>query len=561
MRERVARIVGKKRVQGITLTTFHSFCMQVLRKEITRLGYSSSFSLYDENDIRRVIRTIAEDTEVEVDEIFSAKSRGVSPDSFKSTEGTEMVYAGLKDAMRAYNAVDFDSLLSLTLELLRSHPEVKDALSKQYRYIMVDEYQDTNQIQDQIAHLLSSHHNNLCVVGDDDQSIYSWRGADVANILHFKYDTLIRLEQNYRSKPPILRAANALIANNKSRHGKELFSSQSGGQPIELFHTQTEEEEVEAIVKRAVKIKTDENLAWGDFAILYRSNRLARLFEKALLAALWPFHGEFRRGIPYTIFGGMELYERSEIKDLIAYLKAIANPADKEALLRIINTPRRGISERTLIKLHETSDKLWPLLVDIKNGKHPDLLSERASGAVSSFVILMQNARQQFQSSLTGGLRWLLDAIHYKSYVDEDKWDNVEHCMGALSAYVEQTEDPTLVDFVSSTLLDKEKLEEKKSDLERGKLNLMTFHSSKGLEFPVVFLACLEDHIVPHEKGVLETGLEEERRLFYVALTRAKERLFLSMSRKRRQRGKESATQPSRFLFEIPKDQLFLAQP
>ncbi len=566
MRKRVAEMIGAERAAEVMLSTFHSFCMKILRKDIEKLGYTRHFSLYDEREVRRLVQQLAgqllgqeknlPSLEETIAAITMAKNRGEIADG---SAIVKEIFTHLETSMRAYNAVDFDSMLSLTLKLLQEHPGVLKKYQEQFRYIMIDEYQDTNPTQFKIADLLARHHGNLCVVGDDDQAIYSWRGADVQNILRFDAHHTIKLEQNYRSTPSILHAANNVIRHNKTRHDKQLWSAGSPGEQVTVFHAPTEKEEAEAVVYRALQFHKA-GIPWKEMAILYRSNVLSSPLEIALLQTSWDDRGTWVRGIPHEVFGGTEFYERSEIKDIAAYLRAIINPQDQEALLRIINVPRRGISDAALDRLTQLNRKegvsLWKILcdVDVESG-----LSDRALSGVGSFVRLIDEARKKFEHPPFGeALRWLLQEIDYTKAIKEEvksekaqqmKADNIEAFAKALESF-----NGTLTDFLESLALGEEKW--KSSAKNENTISLMTLHSAKGLEFKVVFLVGLEDHILPHEKSVAERGLEEERRLFYVAITRAKKHLFLSMARKRKRYGKDVASNPSRFLFEIPKDLL-----
>ncbi len=593
MRERVSKLIDKKVAKLVTLSTFHSFCMQILRKEIHHLGYTANFSLYDEKDTRRLttqlVRNMLEhegelpSIEDAYTKICYAKARGISPEEVSAENPTwhdtfsSDLFKRLQTCMRAYNAVDFDSLLSLTVQLLEEHPAILKKYQDRYLYIMIDEYQDTNPIQYRLAKLLSTTHNNLCVVGDDDQSIYGWRGAEIKNILQFESKTVIKLEQNYRSTPTILNAANAIIANNAERHIKQLWSTAEPGDLITLFHAPTDIDEAQSVIQRMVKLRKEQGVPWNEMAILYRSNILARSFELSLMQTVFEKDGKWVRGIPYEVFGGTEFAMRAEIKDIIAYLKAIDNPLDQEALLRIINVPRRGISDKTLDSLtqlnraHDTP--LWNILEEIASplsSQMKDELSDRALTGIRSFVSLMNTAREKFSARpLNTALSWLIDEIDYNKSITEEvksekmrdfKWENVAHCIDTLAIYEEEMssqgleEEVSLSDFLSTTLLDEDKMIRHEKGQKEDKVNLMTFHSAKGLEFTACYLVGLEDHIIPHEKSLMETGLEEERRLMYVAMTRAKKHLTLSMARKRKKMGKELATNPSRFLFEIPKE-------
>jgi len=565
MRERVGRLLSPAIAKQVVLSTFHSFCMRILRQEIHHLGYTNQFSLYDERDMRRLFKQITRDVlehegelpsiEPILANISKAKSQGKVPED----EMSKTLFERMQTSLRAFNAVDFDSLLSLTHELFEKHPEVLAKYQNHFQYIMIDEYQDTSPIQYQIAKRLAEKYNNLCVVGDDDQSIYGWRGAEIKNILAFESNHIIKLEQNYRSLPTILKAANSVIINNSERHDKELYSKAPDSEPIILFHAPTETDEAAAVVQRLLHLRRTHHLRWRDFAILYRSNAISRNFEMALLQAMWQKDGQWRRGIPYQVFGGTELFERSEVKDLMAYLRLIANPKDEEALLRIINVPRRGISDKTVALLTEENRKkeipLWSAL------QNPSSLKDRAEAAVAQFRNVIDMARDGFaQKPLHEALESLIDTIGYRKAIEDEvksekmrafKWENVKSVISALKDYAETSNDPSLQDFLSTTLLDQNRFAKKEKDLICDKVNVMTFHSAKGLEFEATFLVALEDHIIPHEKNF---QLEEERRLMYVAITRAKKHLTLSMAKQRKRYGKDEKSTPSRFLFEIPKD-------
>lgn len=595
MRERVGKIVSPKLAKKVTLSTFHSFCMQILRKEIHHLGFTSHFTLCDERDVQRLSTHIARQLlnhegalpslEQSLRKISFAKSRGVSFEEMTEEKPhwrdpfSQDLYSHLKSSMRAHNVVDFDSLLSLTLELFEEHPEVLKKYQERYQYLMIDEYQDTSPVQYRIASFLSQTHHNLCVVGDDDQSIYGWRGADIKNILQFESATVVKLEQNYRSTPTILNAANAVISHNQKRHPKQLWSHAEKGNLITLFHAPSEQEEAQSIALRMIKLHKESRIPWSEMAILYRSNLLSRPFESALMQAVWEKDGKWVRGIPYAVFGGTEFYERGEVKDLIAYLRVIANPLDMAALLRIINVPRRGISDQSLDQLTQFNRKqeipLWSVLKEVASPLSSELkgnLSERAVRGIHSFVEVIELAQEKFNtSSLKEAFSWLIEAIDYKKAISEEaksekmrdfKWENVNQCIDALAQYEEghsslrDSEELSLTDFLDTSCLNREHIPSKEKENSEERVNLMTFHSAKGLEFTSCYLVGLEDHIIPHEKSLLDTGLEEERRLMYVAMTRAKRHLTLSMARSRKKMGKEIQTTPSRFLTEIPRELL-----
>lgn len=582
MRERIEKMLPSSAAKHLTLCTFHSFCMKILRDEIELLGYTKNFSLYDEKDIKRILLQLTRQIlqhdgdlpsiEPTIAAISKAKNKGSIPeeDTIWHDNFTKELFQGLQVSLRAYNAVDFDSLLSLTIELFEKFPNVLEKYQDRYQYIMIDEYQDTNPIQYRLAQFLAKKHGNLCVVGDDDQSIYGWRGAEVKHILEFDADHTVKLEQNYRSTPIILQAANAVISNNKERHKKELWSQAERGEPIVLFHAPSEREEAESVAQRIAYYHKQHNIPWNEIAVLYRSNILARALESAMMQTVWDNHGKWVRGIPYQVFGGTEFFERSEIRDLIAYLRVIANPQDQEALLRIINTPRRGISSNCLDILTQRNRKghtsLWKILKEVQTQENDAEISDKGRNGILSFVSIIEEAQEKFkEGSLSSALQTMIDKIDYYKAIKEEvksdkmrefKLDNVKCFVEQLKKYEEDpsTSSPSLTNFLENTALDQSKWDP--TTHRENSVSLMTFHSAKGLEFKVCFLVGLEDHIIPHEKSLKETGVEEERRLMYVAMTRAKKHLVLSMSRNRKKMGKDIATTPSRFLFEIPKELL-----
>jgi DNA helicase II / ATP-dependent DNA helicase PcrA len=607
MRHRMGSLIEAAAAKQITLCTFHSFCMKLLREEIHHLGYTANFTLYDEKEVERLIVLIARDILKHEGElpslahtiaaIRSAKNKGLSPEEIVETGShwhdgfTREVYTRLHASMRAYNAVDFDNLLWLSVELFERFPDVLDKYQEQYRYLMIDEYQDTNPIQYRLAALLSGKYHNLCVVGDDDQSIYGWRGADVKNILEFERAVVIKLEQNYRSTNSILKAANAVISKNTKRHDKVLWSHCGEGNLIEVFTAANELEEAESVVRRIAKMRESQGFKWKDIAILYRSNALSRQLETALLKHTWKL-GEGKlddrwiQGIPYQIFGGLEFYERREIKDLCAYLRVIVNPLDEEALLRVINHPRRGIGEGTLDHLTAYNRKhhipLWEVLKDSASGiaqggemgaktgvETSTLVKGKALEGIRRFVHLIETAQDKFAAgSLLEPMQWMVDAMDYRRAIKDEvksdqmrdfKWENVQEFMTAMAEFEKDPEREgkiSLQAFVTDLPLENQPFQNKQGKEQDDKVSLMTIHSAKGLEFPVCFIVGAEDHLIPHEKSMEETGLEEERRLMYVAITRAKRHLIISMARQRKRLGKDYPSLPSRFLFEIPKELL-----
>ncbi len=585
MRERVKRLIDPHQAQEVTLSTFHSFCMQVLCRHVDRLGYTKNFTLYDEKDLQRLMTQLSREI-LHCEEIPSltptiallqeVSNRGLSPQESEAIAWPDSfskeLYHRLQGMLRSYNAVSFDLLLSLCLRLFTEHPDVLHLYQERYRYLMIDEYQDTNHAQFRLAELLASKSQNLCVVGDDDQSIYGWRGAEVSHILRFRADTTVWLEQNYRSTPSILEAANHLIQHNKERHPKKLWSSETHSEPIEIFHTQNDLQEAQEVVGRILELVQTRGLRLKDIAILYRSNALSRQFELALLQAPWKKEGQWVRGVPYEIFGGLEFSARAEIKDLLAYLRVLSNPLDQEALLRILNVPRRGISdlvvEELVQKSREGGTSLWTLLQQIATGQKSLSNHPRAVKGIGTFIDLLESAARRFATPpLVETLKWFIDTVNYKKAIEEEvksdkarlfKWENTQEFVNSLAQYEATTPEAerSLSHFTTETLLFYQPSHVKKSDTDR--VQLMTFHSAKGLEFPACFLIALEDRILPHERSVGTAGIEEERRLLYVGLTRARKYLTLSMSRTRMQMGTIQNTTPSRFLLEIPKTLLKL---
>ncbi|MFA6118540.1 MAG: UvrD-helicase domain-containing protein [Parachlamydiales bacterium] len=586
MKERLNSLIGSKAAKDVVLSTFHSFCLMILRKEAEHLGYSKNFSIYDNKDMQRLLSQVLKDDHHDekktpasstiLEKISEIKNKNLNLeeyafDDIESKNLYQEIYPKLAASLKTYNAMDLDSILTLTDDLFNKSPQILKKYQEIYKYILIDEYQDTNNIQYQIAEKLSQKSNNLFVVGDDDQSIYGFRGSCIKHILEFKADHTVKLEQNYRSTSIILHAANALIKNNKSRYEKSLFSQNLSDEKIVLFHTPNEEEEAKAVIERAIALKTKNNLKWSDIAILYRSNSLSRNVEMALLNAVWKKDDSYVRSIPYDIYGGLDFASRSEIKDLLAYLRLISNSKDQEALLRIINVPRRGISDKTIEALNNYSKKdqttIWNILQKIYQNDE-NLINElnlqpKVLHSINSFMEVIEKAKFKFSNEkLSQAFEWLIHSINYKKAIEEDvksekarqiKWENAMDCLNAITAYEESESEPSLRDFIANSLLFKDNINKKRSSND-DRIQLMTFHSSKGLEFEACFLIGLEDHIIPHEKML--TSIEEERRLLYVGITRAKKYLTLSMSRSRRRTASPKASNPSRFLFEIPKELL-----
>ena len=596
MRERLALMVGPEMAKKVTLSTFHSFCLKWLRQEAHRLGFTRRFSLYHEHDIRRLLQQmIREEIEHEgvlpsiaptIERIDKARQLGIKPRDLPMGEEVwhhelcDRLFERLQQAFRAYDAMDFNALIEYCVELAENNEEARQSLFERFHYVMIDEYQDTNPVQDRLAKLLAGH-GNLCVVGDDDQSIYGWRGGQVRNILDFPAEHTIKLEQNYRSTPIILRAANDVIAKNTERFNKTLWSEQVGEEKIGVFHAPSESQEAQAVIERLIDLKNTHGYKWRDFAILYRSNALARSFESALIQHSWQDGqaGPWKRGIPYEVFGGDSFYDCREVRDAVAYLRLICNPRDMEAALRVINQPRRGIGEATLDALTTPIRKNGGTLHDqIHLAIDEGHFNASITKSLQSFSHLMETARERFSTyPIADSLQWLVEAVGYEKAIQEEvksetmrdlKRKNLEQFIKSARDFEDEAKKDlahsiTGLDLVSEFITTSQ-LEPSSSfggkNRREDAVHLMTFHSAKGLEFPAVYLVGLEDHILPHERSVLATGIEEERRLFYVALTRAKKHLTLSMSTLRERYGKPQASAPSRFLFDIPQEVMHITR-
>lgn len=582
MRHRVAALLSKDQAKKITICTFHSFCMKILREEIHHLGFTSKFTLYDEKDLTRLVKMVAADLlehegalpslNATLYSISKAANKGLKPEEITGTGSSwhdgfaQEVYKRLQASFRAYNALDFDHLLKQTVELFQKFPAVLSRYQERYRYIMIDEYQDTNPVQFQLASLLAAKYQNLCVVGDDDQAIYGWRGAEVKNILEFGDAKVIKLEQNYRSTNNILKAANSVIRNNLSRHPKALWSEMGEGSPINIVVCSTEQEEAETVAYLIGKLKETKGVHFKDVAILYRSNALSRGLEIALLKQKWFAHDHYASGIPFEIFGGTEFYERREVKDLLAYMRVVFNPKDEEALLRIINLPRRGIGEASLDEMTSYSRKeKVPLMDVLKRAAQDEFhLKPKAKENLTFFLQVLDEVRVKAENGVgSEALQHLLDRIHFRKAIEEEvksdkmrefKWENVEELVQAMRDFEEKEQGGSLHEFVSSMTLQMNMQSQANASANKDRVTLMTFHSAKGLEFEYCFLVGMEDHLIPHEKSLKETGIEEERRLMYVALTRAKKEIYVSMAKMRKRMGQVAPSRPSRFLDEIPKD-------
>ena len=580
MRERLNSLIDPALASKVTLGTFHSFCVRVLRKEIHLAGhYNSSFSIADDSDQSSLIRQAAAELgyakdELATPEILSYISRMKNrlkfpedalkdaPD-YSREEDMAKVYERYQKMLEIQNTLDFDDILLLTLKIFDEHPETLEKWQNIYNYLLIDEYQDTNTAQFLIIRKLAGEKMNLCVVGDDDQSIYSWRGAEVANILEFpRYfpgAKEIKLEQNYRSTNAILRAANAVIGQNGTRYDKNLWSAKGEGESVKVFAVENGDEEAKFIVdtiENMRAINPDMNLS--DFAVLYRSNHLSRSFELEMK----------RRGIRPKIIGGQEFLQRKEVKDAASYLKLIVNPRDDQSLLRVLSVPPRGLGDKAVLTLRDMQKREHKsILACMENEVCRKSLSSHAASSVRNFTSIVKKYRELFADPQGTPVaiiaREYLMEIGYltgmqKIYKDmkeaEKRQENVLEFLTFMGLYERKMEGKcTLNDFLESySLLDDSDRTDDSEDYD-GPI-LSTVHASKGLEFPVVFLVGLEHNTFPHERALSEGGLEEERRLFYVAITRAKQQLFITFAKKRFKFHEYVRERPSAFLAELPEE-------
>ena len=573
MRNRIQNLVGFGG-DSIWVMTFHATCIRILRRHIDLLGYDTNFTVYDSDDQKSVMKNVCKKLNIDtksfkeralLSEISNAKDNLIGVTEYaNSTFGdfTKIVvaraYREYQDQLKKSNALDFDDIIVLTVELFEKHPEILDYYQERFKYISVDEYQDTNKAQFEFVRLLSSKYRNLCVVGDDDQSIYKFRGANIRNILDFEEyypeATVIKLEQNYRSTQNILDAANSVIANNSARKDKSLWTAEGAGHKIRFLQLENAYEEAETIVDEISTAVIREGVSYNDFAVLYRTNAQARLIEERLIL----------RGIPYNVVGGTNFYSRAEIKDMIAYLKTIDNGQDEVALRRIINVPKRSIGAATLDKLLDfaemTDDTLFGAMQNADNV--PGL--SKSAAKINAFVKLIEELREEVKEiGISGVLTQIVERTGYDEYLrdqdDEsadDRIDNVAELITKAKAFEEVHDDYTLTDFLEEVALvsDIDNI-----DMGDGRVLLMTLHSAKGLEFPRVFIAGMEDGLFPG-MGTISSGdreeMEEERRLAYVGITRAKEYLTLTCAKMRMMRGETQFNSVSRFVREIPKELL-----
>ena len=572
MRERASHLLSKEEAKGLTVSTFHTLGLNIIKREAKRLGYKNNFSILDSQDSQAILKELAHKEDVEeADNLRWIISRwkndfiSVEQAALLATSTDEklaaLLYEKYQRQIKAYNAVDFDDLIVLPVQLFEQHPDILQFWQNKLRYLLVDEYQDTNACQYRLIRLLCGVRGALTAVGDDDQSIYAWRGARPENIAQLQQDyptlKVIKLEQNYRSTSRILQSANKLIGNNPHLFEKNLWSTLGEGDPIRIMPCRNPEHEAEKVVSEILKQRFRDRAEFKDFAILYRGNHQSRLFEKALRD----------NNIPYKISGGTSFFERAEVKDIIAYLRLIANPADDAAFLRIINTPKREIGTSTLEKLgeyaHERHTSLFNAAQELGFAQR---ISAKAQQRVETFSFwLHEMVRAAENTNPTQIVQQVIKDIGYEDWLKntcnttkqaevrlKNVWEIVEwvhklHADGAGKA--------TLSDIIAHMSL-VDMLERNSEEKEQDAIVLMTLHAAKGLEFPSVFLIGMEEELLPHTNSLDDLGVQEERRLAYVGITRAQKNLTISYAKVRSRYGESSTVEPSRFLDELPSEHL-----
>ncbi|MBP1907187.1 DNA helicase-2/ATP-dependent DNA helicase PcrA [Paenibacillus turicensis] len=571
MQERVSKLVGAEG-RDIWVSTFHSMCVRILRRDIERIGFTSNFSILDSTDQLSVIRAIMKEQNIDTKKfepkaiqamISAAKNELITPQKYEqnSTDYFEgivsKVYVKYQQRLRSNNSLDFDDLIMKTIELFKDVPDVLDFYQKKFKYIHVDEYQDTNRAQYMLCKLLAADHHRICVVGDSDQSIYRWRGADISNILNFEKDypdaTTIMLEQNYRSTSTILNAANSVIANNTGRKPKKLWTDQGDGNKIKVYRADSEHAEGYFVASEIVQNVKDGG-QYRNHAILYRTNAQSRVIEEILI----------KSDIPYQIVGGIKFYDRKEIKDILAYLRLLSNPDDDISLTRIINVPKRGIGDTTVGKLAaaaaERSTSIFKVLATVDDlgfaGRTRNALVEFydmivALHGMTEFLSVTELTEQILEHS-----QYRVELVQENTLESRSRLENIDEFLSVTMEFEQNNEDKTLVSFLTDLALiaDIDSMNDNPEEDDNAVV-LMTMHSAKGLEFPNVFIIGMEEGVFPHSRAFLDNEeLEEERRLAYVGITRAEQKLFLSCAQSRTLYGRTTANPPSRFLEEIPEE-------
>ncbi|MCU7838222.1 MAG: DNA helicase Rep [Candidatus Thiodiazotropha sp. (ex Troendleina suluensis)] len=574
MKERVTKVVGRDRHQGPVISTFHTLGLNILRRELKRLGYKAGFSIFDQQDSATILKdllrkqNVGDESEINaIQWIISAwKNDLITPEQALDQAQDDLqvrqaqLYSAYQRSLKAFNAFDFDDLILAPVTLFRDHPDALESCQNRIRYLLVDEYQDTNQAQYELVKQLVGVRAAFTVVGDDDQSIYAWRGARPENLTRLQSDfprlKLIKLEQNYRSSGRILKSANQLISNNPHVHEKQLWSELGPGPELRVLECRNEEQEAEKVVSEIIHLKFTAKAANSDFAILYRGNHQAKIFEKALRT----------HNIPYFLSGGTSFFARTEVKDAMAYLRLLANPDDDSAFLRIVNTPRREIGPTTLEKLSGyAQQREIALLPACHEVGLQAVLNSRAYDRLQRFSQFIGHYTQKADNNPVEAIRSLVNEIDYHNWIRENassdsiadrRMENVTDLIDWLKAlHNGELQEKTLAEMVNHlTLMDL--LERQNEDEAQDQVHLMTLHAAKGLEFPHVFLVGMEEDLLPHRSSIEDGNIEEERRLAYVGLTRAQRSLVMTYAAKRRRFGEMVAGEPSRFLQELVQDDL-----
>ena len=565
MKERIEKILGEDMSKDMWVGTFHSMCVRILRREIEKLGYERNFLIFDTSDSKTVIKECIRELDLDekmfsdkylLGEISKAKNDMIDPIKYEARYSSDFrmskvakVYALYQAKLKKNNAVDFDDIINVTITILKENPETLEYYQDKFKYVLVDEYQDTNKAQDILVALLAGKYNNVCVVGDDQQSIYKFRGADIGNILsfekRFENARVIKLEQNYRSTKSILSVANEVIRNNSGNVQKNLWTDNDEGKKPTINQIGNEYDEANYVVSEINHLKREEYYKYSDFTILYRTNAQSRVFEEILM----------REGIPYKVLGGLKFYERKEIKDIIAYLRVVANTNDNVSLKRIINEPKRGIGKTTLDAVEKVANEngisMFDIICDVDR-----YVATRANATLKEFANFIKNMQEDLSSIEKLTQKILKESGYMKALEDENtseaetRIENLGEFLNVVISFENENAENSLTDFLENLALVTDL-----DSVEDGQENvlLMTLHTAKGLEFPVVFMVGMEDGLFPSHRSIGEPAeLEEERRLCYVGITRAKEYLYLTCAKSRTVFGSTSYAMPSRFLTEIP---------
>ncbi|MBB5353656.1 superfamily I DNA/RNA helicase [Haloferula luteola] len=567
MRERIGGMVGKKKAEAMTVCTFHSLCVRLLRGGIDRLGYKKNFSICTQSDQvgvmkQLIVRKGGKEEKLKAEEVLAAvskaKNSGIPLERMKDDFFAQLAVA-YDNELRVRNAVDFDDLLLLAEKLLREHSDVRDHFRQVYRRVTVDEFQDTNGLQMQLLQQLVGKPYHVCVVGDDDQSIYGWRGAESANILEFERffpdPTVIRLEENYRSTEAILHTANSLIRHNAGRREKMLRHTMAGGEPVRLIGMPGDDEEAEFIAEEILALKATEKRPWEDFAILFRTNMQSRKLEEALR----------KSQVPYRMVGAQSFYDRREIKDVLAYLEILDDPRADVPLLRILNAPPRGIGQATTLMATDFSRErqvsVWEAMCD---PEFTDLLATKARNAIGEFLALVMTAKAMIDGKVEPANKVLsdfLDTCGYRDWLErgcktpkevEQRMESIHELLQEVSKYVQRGK--SIRKFLDDSALASDR-EDDDLDKKSG-ATLITLHASKGLEFPVVYLVGMEEGVLPHRRSLEEGTKDEERRLLYVGITRAQKKLTMTYCQARTKWGQQVGCTPSTFIVEIDEKHL-----